>query len=1742
MSKTTKRVLSMVLSVLMVLSMTTVFAIADTVEAFSSAYDGTVISKSALLVDTTITADQVSSNAQIQRTWDGKAYLFTAGVNAFNSVANAYAYAAAQSIASPDIIVLSAEANMTVDTNSRVFSPAWNTVPMLEMGDMTKVGAQSDGEDWTPNADYDAKTVTVTNLHIDGDIAGDVSVYGFTVTAAIYWAGRSGYGKGARAVGASPVNLQIVNTKISTNTATPFNAWPQDANATDTVLLKNLYYAKLHSRAFYDGAFPANITIDGMYIDFDKIPNPKSNKNVFMKFYSTKSTSATIKNSNMRGKMKLNTDPYHHTSADTWAIAGYAYGGTLDLAVNIENNTLTYYDAQGFAMVNYTDGTSNSTHPAMSSTAKGGITSYSFNGNYCDAYTGNMGALINRNFPSATKVEAVGNKVVGFTGTKVFNTSNTYTANNNYVSVGKNSVGIPAGNPYYLDYEMTTLSTASVDYANFSDVLEAGLTVRGVTFTKADTAVYLPMAATFTEGSNQVAYLDFAGTTYKFVVDNVNVFANNTTSLSALSAFAGKKIILPAGGYGIINVSFAADFYGSNFGINPNDKSGATPANKFDWKFNANWDKANATIISRFEILAGVSGNVKLDGVIFSRYDDDNRALTNGNLYAEVKNSVMKNAGMDVANGAFFTSNKRTMNYSDTSVVNNDSLLIQNIYVESVNPSLNHLIYEFNVPNLTIDGLYLDGTKAGMRRPAISWFKSTTLNKSTIVIKNSNLRNGGTSNATTNLFTFSGAYNGSIYTVEDNMSVEIKDNIIVNGENSANAIFTANISSVSSYVVTGNTVITTTGEKLFSTANHGGATDANSPLIGNVVFDSNRFVGFTSGNMLLDSKWGTLSNTYYSSTLAGLEDGDAVTGEYIAAMGDNDYYDDFNMNKKAGQAPTFVGNYVNSTISDKALLVDTTISDTDVANNAAITRTWDDTLYEFTVGTNAFKTLEDAFAKATELGYECPDIIVTSYDLSNGVGGETSPAVANQDLNITMPCNIYGRKWNIAPMNEMTDDFNAIESENKDWTLNTDFVSTVSEIVPDDVTSANHVYVSSEVSGNVKIVGFRVLDTFHFGGLNGQTKRTDASGQINITVENTLLMNKPGKEHWGGAPIDAFYATGGNAGIENEDSLTFKNVWFKPTGRNTELFATEVVPSTFVVDGCYMDMGYDRENSTHTFVKGNGKNVSHIYKNSYFAITSDKVCFSMAAGVTGIALEDTESVTAIFDNNVFNNYNDAGTTYMLDVNPGNYTTFEFTNNFVYNTEDTNKALFHGRSAFDEGVEVSNNVILGFAAADTLSSASKTAPITAENNFVVTKVCNSLDAYKAEVGTGLKTNATFNGAQTYYYDYDREYINIAVTGIDATVTDAIVGANEITFSVTEVSQTVTANDFLTTATTLPVVKTLATDADFENVIESVDLATVEDTLYLKVAYDGTSYGIVYEVNVTVTHTISKVNGQAPTKEQTGWKDYYQCDNCGDCFEDAEGNTSIADIDAWKTGAGKVEYKAVVNESTDVKYAYIEDALENAQPGDTIKLVDDAEATYITVDEGITLDLNGYKLTAEYVTAFEGSDIVDNNVTEDSGLYVEDTHFQISESNSQLPIYDSVNGCYIFTSVDLSYTYYEDSHYYFGPETADFGTVAGERVNALLRENSADTGVEIIVHINWQTDDYYSTQDFIYKPNYVEEYFSMAYDAKDYEEVYFYAKFTGDVLKQADKITVTTIVKSDRGTEFVSEATEFSLKNN
>ena len=224
--------------------------------------------------------------------------------------------------------------------------------------------------------------------------------------------------------------------------------------------------------------------------------------------------------------------------------------------------------------------------------------------------------------------------------------------------------------------------------------------------------------------------------------------------------------------------------------------------------------------------------------------------------------------------------------------------------------------------------------------------------------------------------------------------------------------------------------------------------------------------------------------------------------------------------------------------------------------------------------------------------------------------------------------------------------------------------------------------------------------------------------------------------------------------------------------------------------------------------------------------------------------------------------------------------------------------------------------------------------------------------------------------------------------------------------------------------------------------------------------------------------------------------------------------------------------VTNVTTGQEYGDFNEAVNSAKQGETLKLCADATSGVTVISSGVTVDLNGHKLSASYVVAFKNSAIIDTNVTDVSGLYVPYNNLTLGVNNPQVAIFDSANGCFIF--VDYSFddgnkhlVMLDGNTYYTGPRFAKPNSVARTRANALLAKNSADTGVQFIIRLEWKTTDYDVSQDYFYNADDVENIFSSP------NSKIFYAIFAGDVLGEG--VSVTTVIKS-KGAEYKSEKKE------
>ena len=140
-----------------------------------------------------------------------------------------------------------------------------------------------------------------------------------------------------------------------------------------------------------------------------------------------------------------------------------------------------------------------------------------------------------------------------------------------------------------------------------------------------------------------------------------------------------------------------------------------------------------------------------------------------------------------------------------------------------------------------------------------------------------------------------------------------------------------------------------------------------------------------------------------------------------------------------------------------------------------------------------------------------------------------------------------------------------------------------------------------------------------------------------------------------------------------------------------------------------------------------------------------------------------------------------------------------------------------------------------------------------------------------------------------------------------------------------------------------------------------------------------------------------------------------------------------------------------------YDTVEDALAAAKGG-TVRLLKDMTAGRVCVPKGVTLDLNGYMLTADMVGVLKG--YISGNgkiVTPQDMLTI------VGDNNGLLPVWNPGENCYVLATAayqqmlrvaaDNSY-----AQYIFIPNF-DAATVG------LLSDGGADNGIAITVQLSW-----------------------------------------------------------------------------
>lgn len=204
----------------------------------------------------------------------------------------------------------------------------------------------------------------------------------------------------------------------------------------------------------------------------------------------------------------------------------------------------------------------------------------------------------------------------------------------------------------------------------------------------------------------------------------------------------------------------------------------------------------------------------------------------------------------------------------------------------------------------------------------------------------------------------------------------------------------------------------------------------------------------------------------------------------------------------------------------------------------------------------------------------------------------------------------------------------------------------------------------------------------------------------------------------------------------------------------------------------------------------------------------------------------------------------------------------------------------------------------------------------------------------------------------------------------------------------------------------------------------------------------------------------------------------------------------------------------------KYETAEAAVAAANGG-TVKLLADAAVETVVLKPGVTLDLNGYTLTADVVVAMNGATIIDGEDCTGGGLLkIAKGNMVLAENNSNvIPVWNGVDG-YIFTKVtfqQLAKTAGDGAaQYIFLPALSN--SAAAE----LIADGGLDNGIQLKVCLNWNNGQ--CQQFYTYGDDLVAQVFSSG------GKLVFSLTITG--ISGIEDMTANAIVVTDSGTQAIN----------
>ena len=213
------------------------------------------------------------------------------------------------------------------------------------------------------------------------------------------------------------------------------------------------------------------------------------------------------------------------------------------------------------------------------------------------------------------------------------------------------------------------------------------------------------------------------------------------------------------------------------------------------------------------------------------------------------------------------------------------------------------------------------------------------------------------------------------------------------------------------------------------------------------------------------------------------------------------------------------------------------------------------------------------------------------------------------------------------------------------------------------------------------------------------------------------------------------------------------------------------------------------------------------------------------------------------------------------------------------------------------------------------------------------------------------------------------------------------------------------------------------------------------------------------------------------------------------------------------------------ATDTAYDSAAEALKAAEAGQTVYVLRDHVVTNVLVTPGITLDLNGRELTADYVVGFSDADIVDN--AGGGKLITDQENVVLDEGNAAIPVYDGDG--YLFTKAGFGIQ--QDTTWTDGFKINAVAYPVNMDVVKLLADGGADNNVQVMIVLTWDTAEGTGSQRFVFTDQVV----SQVYSSHDGVTWTGYSKMFSMVVtgfENIDNLTAKIAVVSGTNAEYVS----------